>query len=175
MGSWENWQKPEKDENSSYNQFSLISAVPGRKRNVNFHVHIPSQIQTPVNLAFNYLLVEHTYSPGTAIAFLFAPLCSENLPWLFACMGHSGCWLQCTQAVQPSDWGPISLVRQKCGLFSICGQGLALCCQLSVELSFFLLGIFFECFWILEGWHLFHPLRINLFHPWSHSILQKKV
>ena len=46
---------------------------------------------------------------------------------------------------------------------------------LSVELSksFFLLGIFFECFWILEGWHLFHPLRINLFHLWSHSILQK--
>lgn len=87
MGSWENWQKPGKDGNSSYNRFSLISAVPGRERKVNFRVHVPSQIQTPVNLAFNYLLVEHPYSPGTTITFLFA-----SFYVLRTCLGFLPAW-----------------------------------------------------------------------------------
>ena len=50
-------------------------------------MHIPSQIQTPVNLAFNCLLVEHPYSPGTAIAFLFA-----SFYVLRTCLGSLPAW-----------------------------------------------------------------------------------
>ena len=71
----------------------------------------------------------------------------------------------------------LRLGAQKCGqteMWIVFYLWLGSCSLLPVLSGIiFLLGIFFECFWILEGWHLFHPLRINLFYPWSHSVLQK--
>ena len=69
-------------------------------------------------------------------------LCSVNLAWTFACLGHVGCRFSGIQAAQPSGWGPKLMARQKCGLHSIGSLGPTDCCQLSSELSLLSWAIF---------------------------------
>lgn len=80
----------------------------------------PDSCESGFGLPIGYQSIN--YFPKDSYCLLFGLLlCPENLPWLSACMGHSGCWFLCTQVAQPSGWGPKNMVGQKCGLYSICG------------------------------------------------------
>lgn len=115
MGSWENWQKLVKGENS-YQSGLPDSGVPGQEKKVS----LPFQIHSCefVNLAYP-LAVGTSFPRDSYFLLVCQVLCPESLAWLSAFRD-----VQIVGRVfvgsQSSDWRPHNIVGQKLGLRPVC-------------------------------------------------------
>ena len=96
-GSWKNWQKLVKEENSYHSQVSQISVVPGQERKIKFHVVLSFPNSGFFDFGFRVPIGCQFFSPRDSYFLLFVSFCVENLTW------------------QPSGWGPQNMARQKYG------------------------------------------------------------
>lgn len=90
--------------------------MPGRERKAKFY--IVYSVPNLYSCEFGLGILFGCGSFGCCLLVLLL-LCPENLAWLSAYPGHTGCWFLCKQTAQPSGCGPQNRAREKCGLHLI--------------------------------------------------------